>query len=80
MKAGKNNSEIADIIGVHKYTIGRELNRNKGKLGLHVGNYVSPLAQDRTEKRHKAKRKSVKLPRELKDLVAGWLRKERALN
>ena len=33
MKAGKNQTEIADIIGVHKSTISRELRRNRGKRG-----------------------------------------------
>jgi len=33
MKAGLCQSEIADLIGVHKSTISRELKRNKGKKG-----------------------------------------------
>ena len=32
-KAGHNQSEIADKIGVHKSTVSRELRRNKGLKG-----------------------------------------------
>lgn len=76
LKAGKSKSEIADIIGVHKCTIGRELKRNTGTCGRHAGNYMPHLAQRKTEARHKGKRKFVKLTKELKDQAAGWLRKE----
>lgn len=76
LEAGKNNSEIADIIGVHKSTVSRELKRNIGKRGQHAGNYVPRLAQDKTERRHKAKNKFVKLTNTLKEQAAGWLRKE----
>ncbi len=33
MKAGKNQTEIAEIVGVHKSTISRELRRNTGLRG-----------------------------------------------
>lgn len=33
MKAGKNQTEIAEIIGVHKSTISREVRRNTGRRG-----------------------------------------------
>ena len=77
LEAGNNKSEIADILGVHKSTIGRELKRNIGKRGQHAGKYLPRLAQGKTEKRHSSKHKSVKLTKELKDQAAGWLRKER---
>ncbi len=33
MKAGLNQTQIANIVGVHKSTISRELNRNRGQRG-----------------------------------------------
>lgn len=76
LEAGKNNCEIADIIGVHKCTIGRELKRNIGKRGQYAGTYVPRLAQSKTAVRHKTKNKFVKLTVPLKEQAAGWLRKE----
>lgn len=37
IEAGKCKSEIAELIGVHKSTIGREFNRNIGQRGQHAG-------------------------------------------
>ena len=78
LEAGKNKSEIANIIGVHKCTIGRELKRNIGKRGQHSGTYVPRLAQRKTVGRHKVKNKFVKLTDGLKE-QAGWLVKERTV-
>jgi IS30 family transposase len=61
LEAGKNKSEIADIIGVHRCTISRELRRNIGKRGQHAGTYVPRLAQTKTMVRHKVKNKFIKL-------------------
>ena len=33
MKAGHHQTEIAVILGVHKSTISREINRNRGQRG-----------------------------------------------
>lgn len=74
--AGKNKSEIANIVGVHKSTISRELKRNIGTRGQHAGTYVPRLAADKTNKRHKTKHKAIKLTKALKDQAAGWLRTE----
>ncbi len=76
LEAGKKKSEIADIIGFHKSTIGRELKRNIGARGKHASTYIPRLAQNKTQTRHKAKHKAIKLTEELKDQAAGWLRKE----
>jgi IS30 family transposase len=73
---GKCKSEIADIIGVHKSTIGREFNRNIGNRGQHADNYVPRLAQEKTVSRHKLKHKSVKFTDALKEQAADWLRIE----
>ncbi|WP_225037084.1 IS30 family transposase [Winogradskyella sp. SM1960] len=76
LEAGKSKSEIALLIGVHKCTISRELQRNIGKRGQHAGEYVPRLAQNRTDARHQLKNKSVKFTDKLKEQAAGWLRKE----
>jgi IS30 family transposase len=73
---GKCKSEIADIIGVYKSTIGREFDRNIGKRGQHAGNYVPRLAQNKAASRHKLKYKSVKFTDTLKEQAANWLRQE----
>lgn len=77
LEVGKSRSEIADIIGVHKCTIGRELKRNTGLRGQHAGKYIPRLAVNKTIERHKIKHKAVKLTQVLKDQAAGWLRNER---
>ncbi|MFV0182632.1 helix-turn-helix domain-containing protein, partial [Empedobacter falsenii] len=43
LTAGKSKKDIADLIGVHKSTITRELQRNIGKRGLH---YTAPKKLD----------------------------------
>lgn len=75
-EAGKNKSEIAELIGVHKSTISREFNRNIGKRGQHAGTYFPRLAQSKTAARHKLKKKSVKFTDILKQQAANWLRRE----
>ena len=74
--SGKSKSEISDLIGVHKCTIGREFDRNIGLRGQHAGKYVPGLAQDKTTARHKVKNKSVKFTEVLKHQAASWLRNE----
>lgn len=75
-ESGKNKSEIAELIGVHKSTISREFDRNVGLRGQHAGKYVPRLAQGKTIARHKTKHKSVKFTETLKDQAANWLRNE----
>jgi len=75
-EVGKSKSEISELIGVHKSTIGREFNRNIGKRGQHAGKYVPRLAQNKTVSRHKFKNKSVKFTGALKEQAADWLRNE----
>ncbi|MBZ9731432.1 IS30 family transposase [Salegentibacter sp. JZCK2] len=75
LEAGKNKSEIADIIGVHKSTISRELKRNVGTRGQHAGKYVPRLAQGKTADRRRNK-KPIQFTDDLKQQAAGWLRKE----
>ena len=45
-KAGHNQSEIADLMGIHKPTISRELRRNRGLRGYRP-KQAHQLATDR---------------------------------
>jgi IS30 family transposase len=55
-KAGKNQKEIAELLGVSAGTICRELQRNKGKRG-----YRPKQAQAKAEKRKKQAAKALKM-------------------
>lgn len=46
MKIGQTKTKIAEVLGVHKSTISRELKRNKGKRG-----YRPKQAQEKTDQR-----------------------------
>ena len=52
-KAGKNQKEIAALLGVSESTISRELTRNQGKKG-----YRPKQAQIKADNRKKTSRKS----------------------
>jgi IS30 family transposase len=69
LKIGHNQTEIANIVGVDKSTISRELNRNTGKRG-----YRYQQAQRRAERRkEKAKRR---ITPEDWLIIEGYLRKD----
>jgi IS30 family transposase len=55
-KAGKNQKEIAELLGVSPATISRELNRNKGQKG-----YRPKQAQIKADKRKKQAAKALKM-------------------
>ena len=55
-KAGKNQKEIAELLGVSAPTISRELNRNKGQKG-----YRPKQAQIKADKRRKQAAKATKM-------------------
>lgn len=52
MKAGHNQSEIADIVGVHKSTVSRELSRNRGLRGYRPKQAHQLAANRRQGKTH----------------------------
>jgi IS30 family transposase len=69
LKIGSQQTEIAEIVGVHKSTISRELKRNTGKRG-----YRYQQAQRMTEKRkNKARRR---ITPEDWSIIESYLRKE----
>ena len=77
-RAGYNQTEIANEIGVHKSTISRELTRNivfvRTALGSwqHKHNY----AQTYAEKRHKDKNKRIKFTKEVETFVRDKLQQD----
>lgn len=68
LKAGYNQTQIAEFIGVNKSTVSREINRNTGKKG-----YRYKQANQRTmDRRHNAK-KHIRFSPELQRLVKEYL-------
>lgn len=57
IRAGKNQSAIAELIGVHRSTICRELKRNMPQRGIGAGIYLANRAEDKTRIRHLKKNK-----------------------
>ena len=55
-KAGKNQKEIAELLGVSESTISRELTRNQGKKG-----YRQKQAQIKADNRKKQAAKALKM-------------------
>ena len=69
MQAGISKNRIAELIGVHKSTIYREVDRNKGS-----GGYDPELAQKKTEARREGARKHIRFSDEVKERVEELLR------
>jgi IS30 family transposase len=65
LKTGCKPTQIAEIVGVHKSTISRELKRNKGKRG-----YRPQQAQRIAERRHNRAKK--RLRPEDWAIIDGW--------
>lgn len=76
-KEGFNQTQIATAFGVHKSTISRELKRNTGKRGLHSKTYRAKVAINRTQERHRFKRKKIRLTEQLKEQARFWLEKDK---
>lgn len=70
MKAGHNQSETAAVVGVHKATISRELQRNRGGRGYRP-RQAQRLAQKRRQASHRAR-----IPAALWAEVEAWLVEE----
>jgi transposase, IS30 family len=67
-KAGKNQQEIAELLGVSAGTICRELQRNKGKKG-----YRPKQAQIKAEKRRKQATKVLKMTASITMLIESMI-------
>lgn len=77
LEAGLPQKKIADQIGVHKSTVGRELKRNMPRRGRTAGHYIGEHAQGRTDRRHSKKPKRIVLDAELKKRIEGLLKHEK---
>jgi IS30 family transposase len=86
-KAGKNQKEIAELLGVSPSTLCRELKRNKGQKG-----YRPKQAQIKTDKRRKQAAKALKMTAALillieakivmdwsPEQISGWLKNEQGI-
>jgi IS30 family transposase len=73
LKVGKNQTEIAALIGVHRSTISRELKRNIPKRGKGAKNYVALNAQKKTKNRHIEKLKHTTFTDDLKQQAKEWM-------
>lgn len=74
LKSGSSQTQVANLIGVHRSTISRELNRNTALRGRTAGEYKAENADRRTFIRHRFKRKLIKLTNQLKDEFSELLR------
>ena len=66
LKGGLKQKLIAEHIGVHPSTVGRELKRNTALRGRTAGDYVASNAQRKTDVRHQQKPKQVLFTDEMK--------------
>ena len=70
LDAGQSQTKIAQMIGVHKSTISRELSRNVATRGRYANEYHPEAAQQKTCKRHRDKRKYMRFTEELNQRVS----------
>lgn len=75
--AGKNGSEIADILGVNKSTISRELKRNTPQRGSGALVYDALKADKKTRNRHRTKRKRCCFTDDMKSQARNWLTQDK---
>jgi len=68
--AGYSKTSIAEVVGVHKCTIGREINRNKDQKS---GRYKYQLAQDKSKKRKQSKVQFIKFDSAMQQMVEEYL-------
>lgn len=77
LDAGHSQTKIAEIIGVHKSTISRELSRNTSSCGRYPGEYRPQSAQQKTNQRHRDKRTHLRFTEDLKQDAIQWLTTEK---
>ena len=77
LNAGHSQTKIAEIIGVHKSTISRELSRNVPTRGRYANEYRPEAAQRKTNDRQRDKRKHIRFTEYLKDQATHWLTTEK---
>jgi len=77
LEAGHSQTKIAEIIGVHKSTISRELTRNVPNRGRYANEYRPQAAQRKTNQRHRDKHKHHRFTEDLKEDATRWLETEK---
>ena len=77
INVGMNQKSIALQLNVHPSTITRELKRNIAKRGQTSGCYIARVADKKTQKRHKEKRKHTVFDFQMKQTVSHFLTEER---
>jgi IS30 family transposase len=77
LKVGKPKRVVAQILGVHRSTIYREINRSIYRSGPGAYEYQAAKAQRQTEFRHRHKPKKIRFTDTLKDKARTWLKEEK---
>ena len=77
LEAGFSLTKIAEIIGVHKSTLSREISRNVPTRGRYANQYRPESAQRKTNQRHRDKRKHHRFTEDLKEDARRWLQREK---
>lgn len=75
--AGITYTAIGEIIGVHKSTISRELNRNVPKRGIGANEYEAEKAWRKTQHRHQYKPKHCVFTETMQTQIVSWMKTER---
>jgi len=74
---GLSQTAIAELVGCHRSTICRELQRNMPKRGRGANLYDAHKAQQKTERRHAEKQKHIRFTDELKAETRYYLEEEK---
>lgn len=77
LKSGSTQKQIAEILGVHRSTISRELKRNTPHGGKGAKTYWASNAQRRVKLRHRLKPKAHKFIESMKQFCRGSLEREK---
>lgn len=72
-----NQTQIAELVGVHRSTICREYKRNISNRGRTAHKYSSDQAQNKASERHTQKPKHIGFTAELKEQVRVMMREEK---
>ena len=77
INTGKTQSAVADLIGVHRSTICRELRRNAPQRGVGAGIYVAVRADGKARNRHRKKARHIRFTPELKQQLKALMTQRR---
>jgi IS30 family transposase len=77
IKAGNTQSAVAGLIGVHRSTICRELNRNAPQRGVGAGIYLAARAEAKTRQRQHRKPRHIRFTPELKQQLKSLMTQRR---